>query len=128
MTMKFYDEEHEKAYADILGRMRYNDCYHRTVAYLFGLPVTREHVDDLFDFEESLIKREGLNKGWQTGGSYKTTRLAFNLWNGCHYDIEDGNEDLSTCSWYTPEQIFVVTAFAPYYWQAIQIRFDISEG
>lgn len=128
MTVKFYDEEHEKAYADILGRMRYNDCYHRTVAYLFGLPVTREHVDDLFDFEESLIKREGLNKGWQTGGSYKTTRLAFNLWNGCHYDIEDGNEDLSTCSWYTPEQIFVVTAFAPYYWQAIQIRFEISEG
>ena len=43
---------------------------------------TRNHVERMFDFKERLIKPGALHEGWQTGGSARLTRLAFNLWNG----------------------------------------------
>ena len=122
--MIFRDETHETVYNDICSRMKYLDCYHRSLAYLLALDtVLREHIEAVYDG----IKRDGLHKGFQTGTSKKTTRLAFNLWNGCSDDGEvytnkDGYEMPLPSSYYTPEQIFC-TDYAPYYWQAIQIRF-----
>lgn len=95
--------------------------------------VLREHIEAVFDFQEDGIKLEGLHKGFQTGTSMKTTRLAFNLWNGCcddgeTYKDKDGYEMSLLSRSYTTEQIFSCVGYAPYYWQAIQIRFEMENG
>lgn len=131
--MIFYDIIHETAYNDICNRMKYVDCYHRSLAYLLALDIVlRKHIEAVYDFEEDIIKIDALSKGWQTGTSLKTTRLAFNLWNGCCNDGEeyidnDGYKVPLPSSYYSPEQIFNCSDYAPYYWQAIQIRFGINK-
>jgi hypothetical protein len=128
--MIFYDEQQKTAFNEICGKMKKDDCYHRSIAYLLALDVVlREHINDVFDFQEDVIKPEGLHKGFQTGTSKKTTRLAFNLWSGCYDDGEtyidkDGYETPLPSNYYTPEQIFCCVEYAPYYWQAIKIRFE----
>lgn len=120
MTMMYYDEAHKAAYSALCAQMRYLDCYHRALAYLLALDeVLREHVADVYDCNEDCIRLDGLHQPWQTGTSAATTRLAFNVWNGFAGDDED---DASN---YTPEQIFSRREYAPYYWQAIRIRFEI---
>lgn len=129
--MIYRNEKHKKDYESILSRMNINDCYHRSLAYLLALDtVLFEHIEAVYDFQEDVIKPEGLHKGFQTGTSKKTTRLAFNLWNGCTdegetYVDRDGYESSLPSIYYSPEQIFNCTAYAPYYWQAVQLRFEM---
>lgn len=109
--IEFRNIEHEKKFYGILQIMKSNDCYHQAVAYLISLDtVCRQHIADMFDFSEDIIKPESLNQPWQTGTSKKTTRLMFNLWNSF--------SDEQT----TPENIFACS-YAPYYWQAIKLRY-----
>lgn len=130
--MVYRNEKHQKDYESILSRMNINDCYHRSLAYLLALDtVLFEHIETLYDFQEDGIKLEGLHKGFQTGTSKKTTRLAFNLWNGCAdegetYVDRDGYESSLPSIYYSPEQIFNCTTYAPYYWQAVQLRFEMD--
>ena len=120
--MKFYDEKHEEKFVEFCQKMKYLDEYHKAAAYLLALDVVcREHINDLFDFSEDAIKPEGLSKGWQTGTSTKTTRLMFNLWNGYQYEGEPLEEEKPS-SYYTPEHLFACS-YAPYYWQAIKLRY-----
>ena len=58
--------------------------------------------------------RKALHEGWQTGGSARLTRLAFNLWNGY---VEKGEESLST-----PYEMFDC-GHAPYFYEAIRIKY-----
>lgn len=131
--MKFYDDKHEQLYKDLCGRMKYLDEYHKAVAYLLSLDnVVRGHIRDVFDFEEDVIIREGLNKAWQTGTSKKTIRLAFNLWNGCTSDGEEYTDENGYTSdlpsrYYAPDEIFCCS-YAPYYWEAIKIRYPLYSG
>ena len=49
------------------------------------------------------VKPECLHEGWQTSGSQKVVRMAFNLYcNGTPsvYDYEDAEEQLSECKLY----------------------------
>lgn len=120
--LKFMDKEHKKVFEEVCNQMSNLDCYHKAVAYLLSLDsVTRNHIDDVFNFEEDCIKRDGLQKDWQTSTSHKTVRLAFNLWNGCHYDdeIEDGS-----CGLYSVDEIFCNEEYAEYYWVAVKLRFN----
>lgn len=122
--MIYHDEAHKAAYSAICAQMRYLDAYHRAMAYLLALDaVVREHVPDVFDFEADCIKPDALRKPWQTGTSICTMRLAYNLWNGFAADDEGDNADARN---YTPEQIFARTEYAPYYWQAIRLRYEIA--
>lgn len=65
--------------------------------------------------------------------SIKTTRLAFNLWNGSVYDSDppetyinkNGEEVYVPSKYYAPNNIFNCT-YAPYYFEAIKMRFEIS--
>lgn len=72
----------------------------------------------------SSIKIEtALQHGWQTGTSYKTTRLLMNLWNGWRYDsYTDDPEENSASADYVVDEIFTCS-YAPYYWEAIRLRF-----
>ena len=55
----------------------------------------------------------------------RVVRMAFNLYcNGTPSisDYEDAEEQVDECRQYTVEEIFCC-AYAPYFWQAIQIRY-----
>lgn len=83
--MKFKDEKHEQAYAALMKRMDSDeqDVYRMALAYLLTLDVVcREHLSDLYDFEDCCIHSDALTAAWQTSTSLKTTRLAFNLFTG----------------------------------------------
>lgn len=119
--MKFYSENHRQRYHNLLNRMRSKDAYHKSAAYLMAL--ANLVPTDVFDFEEDGIVHEGIYKAWQTSSSRMATRLMFNLWNGTYKDLAaDKPED--TCSYYTVEGIFYNYEYAPYFLEAIKIRFE----
>ena len=119
--MKFQNAYHEGLYHALMAKMRVDDCYHRSAAYLMALadlaPI------DVFDFKEDRIRHEGLYAVWQTSSTRKATRLMFNLWNGCYQDAEaDAPEE--TTGYYVVDEIFSNYEYAPYFWEAIKIRFE----
>ena len=62
--------------------------------------------------------RTAANARWLYGTSQKTCRLAFNLWNGRTSDSEND----SASPYYAVDEIFNCE-YAPYYWQAIKLRY-----
>ena len=118
--MRFQDGAHEKRYYELLSRMAYVDCYHKAVAYLMALRIMRP--DDIFDFAEDVILHDGLHEPWQTHSSRSATRLAFNLWNSCMVDDERVDAPISPL--YSIDYIFSNDEWAPYFHEAINIRFD----
>ena len=87
--MIFYDDEHEEMFNKLCGKMPYLDGYHLSLAYLLTMDaVLRYHIGALYDVKKDVIIFEGLSKPFQTHTSLKTTRLAFNLWNGTVYDSD----------------------------------------
>ena len=118
--MNFYNEEHKKYYEE-MNEKRELDVYNRAVVYLLGLTEeTRNHTADVYNIERREIEVEGLNKPWQTGTTTIICRLAFNLFNGYHGEID---QEIPRA--YTPESIFCRKELAPYFYEAIKIRFSI---
>lgn len=126
----FYDREHWIAFTDCIAKMKQSDVYRISLAYLLTLDTAcRKHINDCFDFNDGVIKIEALNQPWQTSTSLKTTRLAFNLWNGCcddgeEYTDNDGYKVPLPSSKYAVDEIFS-SSLAEYYWQAVKLRFNI---
>ena len=119
--MKFKNTDHKERYEKILARMKKQDPYHKSAAYLMALA---ELVpSDVFDFENDFIRHEGLYKAWQTGSSRKATRLMFNLWNGC-YEDKAADKPEETSYYYAVDEIFCNHEYAPYFYEAIRIRFE----
>ncbi len=116
--MKFKDEYHETLFWVIMEKMTRKDVYHQSLAYLIALDdVCRNHVEEIYDFEERCINPDSLVEPWQTSTSIKTILLAFNLFTGhsdwCPEGLKSG---------FTPSDIFCCE-YAPYYWEAIKIRY-----
>lgn len=126
----FYDKAHWQAFTNCLRQLKNSDVYHISLAYLLTLDTTcRKHINDCFDFNDGVIKIDALKKSWQTSTSLKTTRLAFNLWNGCtddgeEYTDKDGYTVPLPSAKYAVDEIFS-SALAEYYWQAVKLRFNI---
>ena len=122
----FISKEHEKFYYEKLGQVRYQDVYHKALCYCLGMNAdVRNHVDRIYDFATGLVKPECIFEGWQTSGSLKVVRMAFNLYcNGTPSvdDKQDTEEQIDECRRYSVEDIFCC-CYAPYFWQAIQIRY-----
>jgi len=115
MKIVFMDWKHKNTFFEFLNKMRRSDVYHDSVAYLLSLDlVCREHIEDIFDFEEDIIKLDCFNISWQTGTSSNTIRLAFNLWNGCCSEFNP--------VFYSVHEIFCCS-YAPYYVEALKLRF-----
>ena len=125
-TITFKSKEHEKFYMEYLKKCRYQDVYHKALVYCLGIDRdTRENVNKIYNFKTGYVKTECLQEGWQTSGSVRVIRMAFNLYcNGTPSvsDYEDAEEQVDECRQYTVEEIFCC-AYAPYFWQAIQIRY-----
>ncbi len=77
-------------------------------------PETRANIKSMFDFNDDLIEPEGMHGGWQTSGTIRICRLAFNLWNGY---TEEGQEQC-----FTPEDLFCCE-FAPYFFEGIKLGY-----
>ena len=122
----FISDAHEKFYYEKLKEVRYQDVYHKALCYRLGISDdTRRNVYRIYDFKTGCVITECLHEGWQTSGSVRVIRMAFNLYcNGTPSvsDYEDAEEQVDECRQYTVEEKFCC-AYAPYFWQAIQIRY-----
>lgn len=121
MDMTFLDKDHQRFYAQMVEiEHAEQDVYRQALFYTLGLTdETRSHIKDLYDFNQHLIVPGGLRRGWQTGGSHKVTRLAFNLYNG--YAGHDG----TPAAEFTPYEIFD-SGFLSFFVEAIKLRFPAS--
>ena len=114
-NLHFSSDAHKHFFFEQLNKSGSADCYHQALFYVLGLNAdTRQHINRLFDYKERSIRVEGLNEGWQTSGSQRLCRLAFNLWNGY---AEPGEECSST-----PYNLFDC-GYAPYMLDAIRLRY-----
>jgi hypothetical protein len=130
MKIKFRDKKHIELYQEWTARARCgNDPEYCALFYLISLDaVAREHINDLFDFKEHRIKRDGaLEHPWITSTSAATVRLAFNLFNFAnHTDRDENGEPLpNSADKYTPCLIFCQgREYARYYVEALQMRLE----
>ena len=103
------------------------------LAIQFGISDdTRRNIKSIYDFKTGNVKTQvqrqskiAFHEGWQTSGSVKVVRMAFNLYcNGTPSvpDYGDAEEQVDECRLYTVEELFCC-AYAPYFWQAVQIRY-----
>lgn len=126
MDMMFTNKAHKDFYIEYLKRCRYQDVYHKALIYCLGISEdTRRHVNSIYDFEEECIKTECLREGWQTSGSVKVVRLAFNLYTdgaASAYDYEDHEQQLEECMCYSVSEI-MCSSYARYFWEAVKIRY-----
>lgn len=122
----FKNKQHEKFYLEYLPQCRYQDVYHKALVYCLGISEdTRRNAKKIYDFKTGYVQTECLNEGWQTSGSMKIVRMAFNLYcNGTPSveDSEDAEEQLQECRRYTVEDLFCC-GYARYFWEAIKIRY-----
>jgi hypothetical protein len=120
MDLKFKDLDHAKAYEEFITRARVSktDMERHSLFYVLALfGETRNHINDVYNFDDNCIEFEGLNKGWQTGGTTKATKLAFNLYNNFR-GVEPGED-------YSPLELFSVSEeYRNYLLYAVQIRFS----
>lgn len=83
MKIRFLNEEHRSFFFNAKNKCRVWDSFHKALIYTLGLTKdTRRHINQLFDFDEDGIICDGINQPWQTSGSIRVCRMAFNLWNG----------------------------------------------
>ena len=125
-TITFKSKEHEKFYMEYLKKCRYQDVYHQALVYCLGIDRdTRNNVDKIYNFKTGCVKTESLQEGWQTSGSLRIVRMAFNLYcNGTPSvgDYEAEEDQLKECQYYTVEDLFCC-GYARYFWEAIKIRY-----
>lgn len=115
MKIRFIDREHKAFFMRMMEQSKSQDCYHQALFYVLGMnPDTRANIHSLFDFREDGILPEHFHAAWQTGGSYRVTRLAYNLWNGW---TEPGHEKYST-----PYEMFDC-GYTPYFFEAVKLRY-----
>ena len=125
-TITFKSEAHKDFYNEYLPKCRYRDAYHQALVYCLGISEdTRVNADRIYNFETGLVKVRCLNEGWQTSGSLRIIRMAYNLYcNGTPSVKESAKaqEKLEECRRYTVEDLFCCS-YAKYFWEAVKIRY-----
>lgn len=124
--IQFVDSSHRDFFYKNLLRCRYQDSYHASLVYCLGIcEDTRKNVDRIYDFKTGQVKLRCLREGWQTSGSMRITRLAFNLYTDVTpsvYEFNHQEEQLKESREYSVSDLFCC-GFAPYFWEAIKIRY-----
>ena len=122
----FANEEHEKFYYEKLGQARYQDCYHKALIYILGISKDiRNHFSQIYDIKSGCIKTECLHQGWQTSGSVRIVRPAFNLYTDGTPGVDNykrRDEQLEECGRYSVSSIFCCS-YAVYFWEGIKLRY-----
>lgn len=111
--MRFISQEHKDFCNECLRQSKRQDCYHQALFYTLGVCFdTRNHIKDIFNFENDCIQLDALEKGWQTSGSEKVCLMAFNMWNG----FEKSGET-------TPNNLFN-SEYSTAFFEATKLRFE----
>lgn len=90
----FASKEHYEFFKQTCERLN-ADCYLKALIYTVGISEdTRSRWSSFYDEKERTIKPEVINSGWQTSGSVRITRLAFQLFTdstptAIEYDKDD---------------------------------------
>jgi len=124
--MLFYDTNHEKFFNEKMEALQMlNDPYRHSLVYLLSmLDSTRFYFNQIYNEITGDINPNVLTESWQTSGTITIIRLAFNLYNGFTGE-EKKADDINN---YTVENIFCKSNLAPYFWEAIKIRFEIKKA
>ena len=124
--MKFIDKGHKDFWNETFKEMQKlgkTDVYYKSLVYALGIcEVTRQHFKQIFNLEKGEINIDSLSEYWQTSTSAKTTRLAFSLWNRCMYDSTKDIDKKNYSPMYNLSDIFCCS-YAPYYYEAVKIRY-----
>jgi len=122
--MIFKNDAH-RAFYDQQTAANKNDCYTKALIYTLGIcEDTRRRFDSIYDAKDRSIVPEALYAEWQTGGSMKVTRLAFQLFtDGTPTAYSDPEKpDVKECQKYSVSDIFCCE-FAPFFVEAIRVRY-----
>jgi hypothetical protein len=120
----FADYDHLDFFADQLLKLN-PDCYLKALIYALGIcSDTRRRFNLIYNDRDRCIVPDTIYSGWQTGGSLKVTRLAFNLFTDRPASAYNGSEnpDFDECKRYSVSDLFCC-AYAPYFVEAIKLRF-----
>jgi hypothetical protein len=120
---KFIDDDHRRFYAEQTVALT-NDAYHRALIYTLGLcRDTRCRFYELYDAQGQSINPAAVREAWQTPGSLRATRLAFNLFNdGVPSAYQNDMPDFDECRQYSVSDIFC-SEYAPFFFEAVRIRY-----
>jgi len=129
--MLFISNEHRSFYKKTMASGIKDDCHHRALVYALGIcDDTRKRFDEMYDKKNRSIIPDAINAGWQTSGSEKATRLAFNLFTDLPATAYNGTggRDFEECAKYSVSDIFCCE-FAQYFVEAIRLRYpEYMEG
>lgn len=109
---EFIDQEHKNLMIGCMLRdnTNFKDQERISLFYLLTLhPVSREHLDAIYDFKDHSIHLDCFNQSWQTHSSAPIIAFAFNLYN--NYQSE-----------YTILDVFHNAYYLPYFYEAINLR------
>jgi len=122
----FIDAQHKEFYSRYIQKCGCQDSCHRALVYCLGVDRdTRKHIHDIYNFESGCIKTECLHEGWQTSGSKKVIRLAFNLYTDravSVYDYGSQSGQLQECVRYSVAEI-MCCGYVRYFLEAVRIRY-----
>lgn len=114
--MIFKNKEHKQFYYEQLAKSSSQDCYHRALFYALGINEdTRNHINEIYDFDTRCIKHKALKAGWITSSDARAMRLAFNLYTDSI--PEERNKER-----YAPSEIFCGSD-VEYLCEAIAVRY-----
>jgi hypothetical protein len=123
----FVGEKHLSFFDQLLaGESNPNDPYAKALLYTLGIcPDTRRNIGLLYDQKKQSIIPEAIYAGWQTSGSAKVTRLAFNLFTDntpTAYSNMRAPPNVLEIKDYSVSNIFCCE-YAPYFVEAIKLRY-----
>ena len=124
----FADDKHLDFYTEQVKKLK-PDCYLKALIYAIGIcSDTRRRFDSIYDAKERSIVPETLYAEWQTSGSKKVTRLAFQLFTDTTptaRTYDEANklvENFDECKRYSVSDIFCC-GYAPYFAEAVRLRY-----
>ena len=120
--MIFKNDAHRAFYNHYTEILR-DDCYTKALIYTLGMcDDTRRNFETIYDIKDKSVCPEVITAAWQTGGSLRVTRLAFQLFTDCTPSVDPDKPDICECQKYSVSDIFCCE-FAPYFFEAIKIRY-----
>lgn len=124
--MRFIDEKHAKFYFDTINHLDSPNVHQKALCYCLGLShTTRSHINEIYNFDTNEIIPECLLCEWQTSGSLKITRMAFNLYcNGVPSITDEMSTEskIEESACYNVDDLFCCN-YAPFFWEAVKIRY-----
>lgn len=117
-NLHFINEKHKERFYKLLKRSYISNTDKERISLFFLLSIFNEtysNITDLYNFQENCIELEGLKKAWQTGGTTRITRLAFNLFNGyCEEDCPSCYSVHSLLGFYTGDVLDSIFSILKY--------------